>query len=518
MEDLPAELREILEALGVAEPGDVNDLEESHITELRAGLTPAHQVKLERLMAMHREEDASVMELATPTPKEPSTKREQSRINMYMQHNALWYGLVLFLCGFVVRLARLKIGDNAAGNVLHLLYGVCQTAGLLIMTAAGGVDANLYFKRHKTPAIAFAMSCVALSGAQAFKPPQPCFQVFWMTALPTIYLALRFQHTMNMTGSARFTHIVVGSFALVLIIFGATAIACPDCRPNVPCWVHKLRGGISICGGVLTAVLYVQSPWKTESGTVRMFMSIYAYLLTIGAARSTEAILQFFLFDVQTPWVDWMYALMHVVFPLTVFCFRRSFHRTLGRLWLRSVDGSYDDWQVIEDSDSDLAVVQAAISSNDDLNAFVKDTDSDAYTLLHCACWNGQVPSIQQLLEAPDTHQAPVDINKGSRSQNCSPLFIAARQGNINCVRTLIDHGARVSLRNKHKRTAHYIASVEGHADVVALLIEYGGGRQSTAWMGLNASDAARTMRRETVIRVLRAYETSFVGHIIPGE
>jgi hypothetical protein len=83
LEDLPVELRESLIALGVEDPGDVNDLEESHITELRAGLKPAHQGKLDRFVQRHKEEYAPVMELAAPVANKPM-KRQQSRLSMYI--------------------------------------------------------------------------------------------------------------------------------------------------------------------------------------------------------------------------------------------------------------------------------------------------------------------------------------------------------------------------------------------------------------------------------------------------
>jgi hypothetical protein len=54
LDGLPSAVNEGLKDLGVEEPADMNDLDDHHLDELRAGLKPVHQKKLDRFVAYHR--------------------------------------------------------------------------------------------------------------------------------------------------------------------------------------------------------------------------------------------------------------------------------------------------------------------------------------------------------------------------------------------------------------------------------------------------------------------------------
>ncbi|KAI7826615.1 hypothetical protein BC939DRAFT_501788 [Gamsiella multidivaricata] len=55
-----------------------------------------------------------------------------------------------------------------------------------------------------------------------------------------------------------------------------------------------------------------------------------------------------------------------------------------------------------------------------------------------------------------------------------TPLFYAASEGHVDCVKILLDAGCNVNVADEHGKTPIYYAASEGHVDCVALLIAAG--------------------------------------------
>jgi uncharacterized protein len=55
-----------------------------------------------------------------------------------------------------------------------------------------------------------------------------------------------------------------------------------------------------------------------------------------------------------------------------------------------------------------------------------------------------------------------------------NPLILVALRGDMNAVRRLIAHGAEVNATNRAGDTALMIAAIQGHYEVVRLLISKG--------------------------------------------
>jgi hypothetical protein len=145
--------------------------------------------------------------------------------------------------------------------------------------------------------------------------------------------------------------------------------------------------------------------------------------------------------------------------------------------------------------------VEEALTAKADLNAFVFETSEDSYTLLLLACLNDHLDAVQRLLTT-----GSVGVNVGSKYQGMTPLYVAARAGNPFCVKMLLEYRAAVNLPCLDGKTPLFTAVSNGHAEVVALLIDSGAGSGVT-FMGLTPVDAVKLMpdgdRRRNVFQAL---------------
>eukprot|EP00731_Ephydatia_muelleri_P032845 Em0024g389a len=58
----------------------------------------------------------------------------------------------------------------------------------------------------------------------------------------------------------------------------------------------------------------------------------------------------------------------------------------------------------------------------------------------------------------------------------CSPLYMASQEGNLDVVKTLIQAGANINQVTKDNETPLFAASEKGHHDVVQSLLGAGSG------------------------------------------
>jgi ankyrin repeat protein len=146
-------------------------------------------------------------------------------------------------------------------------------------------------------------------------------------------------------------------------------------------------------------------------------------------------------------------------------------------------------------------------------NAASADVDVDSYTLLHLASWNGHADAVRALLEAG------VDPNKPTLLQQQSALMLASRRGHYECVALLLaTNRVDVCQSAADGRTALMAAVGANQAGVLQLLLEQGASdRGAGGWMGLSAGAAAEAIGGENdVTRMIRAYESEFMGNVLP--
>ncbi|KAI8643885.1 hypothetical protein BD408DRAFT_414043 [Parasitella parasitica] len=66
------------------------------------------------------------------------------------------------------------------------------------------------------------------------------------------------------------------------------------------------------------------------------------------------------------------------------------------------------------------------------------------------------------------------DLDKADKYNTWTPLFWAANDGHVDCVRILINAGCKVNAKDENGKTALYYAAWEGHMDCVQLLLDAG--------------------------------------------
>ena len=99
----------------------------------------------------------------------------------------------------------------------------------------------------------------------------------------------------------------------------------------------------------------------------------------------------------------------------------------------------------------------------------IKDVNGKSALFVSCRDgWSSHLQIINILLDAG------ADINQNSTATGCTPLWVAARNGNIDIVKELIRRGADVNLPNNDGMTPIRSAVYHGHVNVIKELIAAG--------------------------------------------
>ena len=125
-------------------------------------------------------------------------------------------------------------------------------------------------------------------------------------------------------------------------------------------------------------------------------------------------------------------------------------------------------WAVQRD---DLEMVDILIRAGADAKA----VNRTGATAMYLACTNGNAAIIEKLLAAG------VDANGPITAEKETPLMLAAFTGNVNAVKTLLDHGAEINAQQARGQTALMWAASESHASVVKFLVDRGADVKATS-------------------------------------
>ena len=96
----------------------------------------------------------------------------------------------------------------------------------------------------------------------------------------------------------------------------------------------------------------------------------------------------------------------------------------------------------------------------------------------------------------------PADANAMSNEKNAD-LIAAAKIGDVNKIKNLIESGADLNAKNKKKETALYIALENNHLEAATLLIEKGADRNAKNKDGLTPLMASALKNQAKAVRLL---------------
>lgn len=103
------------------------------------------------------------------------------------------------------------------------------------------------------------------------------------------------------------------------------------------------------------------------------------------------------------------------------------------------------------------------------------DDDDDATWLeLALAARDGDVDAIRRLVDAGARVDATRNFGSYEKTESPAPLAVAAAAGRVDAVRALVAAGADVSKRDAHSRDALEYASAYGECEVVRALLDAG--------------------------------------------
>jgi hypothetical protein len=427
-------------------------------------------------------------------------------------------GLGSLVSGLCVLGASYAASESSGATML--LGSALLSLGILTMTVA---DADIDQTAQKHEVFPTATGVFALLFGAISPVAIPTMVV---CVLPPLYLFYRWRQVLDMDeGYPKFTKLIsyfagLSMIGLAMLNWYITAGGFPHHLTTRES-AYVQAPFYTLAGAVIISILHTPA---LGSDTRRLFIILYVLNAFLGVGFTIIQNAD----NGSGEWPKWRGAngrwpavaeLTGPIFylpTLTVVLFNSQLKGCLGRYWLKQRAANAHliaDAQGIAPHHGNHEAVEGALAARADLNGYNRHEGMvDAFTLLILACFNGHEDAVDLLLG-----QDGVQVNKGSRHQNWTPLYVAAMRGNSLIVRKLIDLAhADVHAKTEDHQSAMLAAITFGHTEITQQLIEAGARKQSV-WMGVDASAAAEKLGygdRTTMGRALTAYESHFQGYI----
>ncbi|KAM3589993.1 uncharacterized protein V6R79_001463 [Siganus canaliculatus] len=127
--------------------------------------------------------------------------------------------------------------------------------------------------------------------------------------------------------------------------------------------------------------------------------------------------------------------------------------------------------------------------------------DGQNQSLLHSACMDGHLATVQHLVESGQDSINSSDV-QGRRPLHMVLSFHSSP--NTSCLIYLLEHGADVNVATDSGMTPLHMSASKGFLDYTKLLVQAGAEVSAQDNMGLTALDLARVLCRREVARYLR--------------
>jgi hypothetical protein len=280
--------------------------------------------------------------------KEPLLKdnnRKARRGHDQAQARVLQVSILAAMVGMVIILIGTYIKDPTGG--FALVGGVLAVAAVLAATTAD-LDVNA-FLTHKQWIFALTLFVYLLLCA-FLGIIWHDFWIAWVMSLPLLYAVIRFMHIVRLTPGFPLPTEIITSF----LAFGAFGFGC-NYLARLPIdwttfhfngdqqWVAPpIAVASTYFAGAPFCVLVHYLSWRRgDTPTVRMYMSLYAWLITEGTAAIVEDACSRTIgyhndqFSAKRRPLDILNGPSYFLLPALMMCFRSRLHGKLGRMWAR---------------------------------------------------------------------------------------------------------------------------------------------------------------------------------------
>ncbi|XP_067112346.1 transient receptor potential cation channel, subfamily N, member 1 [Osmerus mordax] len=122
-----------------------------------------------------------------------------------------------------------------------------------------------------------------------------------------------------------------------------------------------------------------------------------------------------------------------------------------------------------EEEGQDVRIIRTLMEYEADITAVTTETEE---TPLHYCAREGDTATLLVMLSLVPPSLQQGAVNKHYK-KGWSPLLLAAEQGHLTVVRTLLQHQARVDVFDQEGRSALHLASQRGHVDIVDVLLSH---------------------------------------------
>jgi ankyrin repeat protein len=386
-------------------------------------------------------------------------------------------GMVVFLLGSIIVL----LGNYVPFFVrlAFIMGGVLQTLGGTVTLATTNLDIPRYLKQRKWRAASFALlwalGTMLLVIVVPLSLAVKVVAAFLINA-PFIYLCLHWSEVLNVAPNFP---TFVDLFVLSLIsfqfwqgigsFFGTQGTAIED----------TAGGWLFVLSSMVLAFVYKWLKRQGKDASTASHIVLLVFLFSNGVSTLMFQVIETRILHYTAeddpallPGAAWTYGPMHIVFPCLIFWIRPYVQGWLGRRWLvHRLKYQGTEFSLVGKARGDLAETERAIEAKRNLNEYLQPAASgdDSYTLLHLAAGNGQLESVQKLLE----HH--VDVDRATYQTEQTPLYLASQNGHLEVVRELVACKGSVDKADVYGFTALYVASLMGHVECVCELISAGG-------------------------------------------